>query len=106
MENDLVSLSSSGLPEKCEIFNQRVLLTRILGGMNLTKERHLHSVIVDDDDDDDDDNDDDDNNRVRSTGIVKLSITGYAYLVHNDVPILLGLHCFAVNSSCTSDTIP
>ena len=104
MENDLVSLSSSGLAEKCEFFSQRMLLTRILGGMNLTKERHLNSLIVDDDDDGD--NDDDDNNRVRSTSILKLSITGHAYLVRNDVPNLLGLHCFVASSSCTSDTIP
>ena len=103
MENDLVSLSSSGLAEKCEILSQRVLLTRILGGMNLTKERHLNSLIVDDDDDD---NADDDNNRVRSTSILKLSIAGHAYLVRNDVPNLLGLHCFVASSSCTSDTIP
>ena len=93
--------------------------------------RLLNSLIVDYDDDDDyydnyddeddyydnydddddyydnyDDNDDHDNNRVRPISILKLSITSHAYLVRNDEPILLGLHCFVTSSSCTSDTIP
>lgn len=94
---------------------------RILGRVNLAKELHLNSLIVDYDDDDDyydnyddgddyydnyDDNDDHDNNRVRHSSILKLSISSHAYLVRNDEPILLGLQCFVVSSSCTSDTIP
>lgn len=111
LESVLVSLIQSGLAEKCEIFNQRVLLMRILGRVNLAKELHSNSPIVDYDDDDDyydnyDDDDDHDNNRVRPTSILKLSITSHAYLVRNDEPILLGLHCFVASSSCTSDTIP
>lgn len=121
LKSVLVSLIQSGLAEKCEIFNQRVLLMRILGRVNLAKELHLNSLIVDYDDGDDyydnydddddyydnyDDDDDHDNNRVRPTSILKLSITSHAYLVRNDEPILLGLHCFVASSSCTSDTIP
>ena len=94
---------------------------RILGRMNLAKELHLNSLIVEYDDDDDyydnydddddyydnyDDNADDDNNKVRSTSSLKLSITSHAYLVRNDESILLGLHCFVASSSCASDTIP
>ena len=47
LESVLVSLIQSGLAEKCEIFNQIVLLMRILGRVNLSKELHLNSPGAD-----------------------------------------------------------